>query len=287
MDTNQKIANWSQHFENGVNIIINVKEYNLSQEKRQLIPFIARTNKKGESNKMGMLNCNGEVILQPFYDAILDDCYSDEDIVRVGILFPYGYSKKNGEVSSYVRYKYKAMKANGEFITDMDFDCIIISTDNKFITVQDRNKGYAVFDRMGKEIVPFGKYAWIDGFHRGFSRVKIGMRSNGYVDDDNKWGVINEYGEEVIPCVYPNIWNFYGKDFNTIKVVDDKVMRDVSFSSLRKKVNSKKETPYEVYVKRPTYNEYNGSYAQDIMGYSDDVISDAFEGDPDAYWNID
>ena len=64
-------------------------------------------------------------------------------------------------------------------------------------------------------------------------------------------------------------------------------MREVSFSSLRKKVNSKKETPYEVYVKRSTYNEYNGSYAQDIMGYSDDVINDAFEGDPNAYWNID
>ena len=35
------------------------------------------------------------------------------------------------------------------------------------------------------------------------------------------------------------------------------------------------------------YDEYNGSYAQDVAGYSDDVISDAFEDDPDAYWNID
>lgn len=35
------------------------------------------------------------------------------------------------------------------------------------------------------------------------------------------------------------------------------------------------------------YGEFAGSYAQDVMGYSDDVINDAFEGDPDAYWNID
>ena len=35
------------------------------------------------------------------------------------------------------------------------------------------------------------------------------------------------------------------------------------------------------------YGEYAGSYAQDVMGYSDDVIDDAFDGDPDAYWNID
>lgn len=37
----------------------------------------------------------------------------------------------------------------------------------------------------------------------------------------------------------------------------------------------------------PTYNRYRGSYAQDVMGYSDDDIDDIFEGDPDAYWNID
>lgn len=35
------------------------------------------------------------------------------------------------------------------------------------------------------------------------------------------------------------------------------------------------------------YGEYAGSYAQDVMGYSDDEINDAFDGEPDAYWNID
>lgn len=35
------------------------------------------------------------------------------------------------------------------------------------------------------------------------------------------------------------------------------------------------------------YGEYAGSYAQDVEGYSDDDINDAFDGDPEAYWNID
>ena len=35
------------------------------------------------------------------------------------------------------------------------------------------------------------------------------------------------------------------------------------------------------------YGRYAGTYAQDVAGYSDDVIGDVFEGDPDAYWNID
>lgn len=34
-------------------------------------------------------------------------------------------------------------------------------------------------------------------------------------------------------------------------------------------------------------NRYSGSYAQDEMGYSDDDVDTIFDGDPDAYWNID
>ena len=37
----------------------------------------------------------------------------------------------------------------------------------------------------------------------------------------------------------------------------------------------------------PTYDRYNGTYAQDEMGYSDDDIDTIFDGDPSAYWNID
>lgn len=37
----------------------------------------------------------------------------------------------------------------------------------------------------------------------------------------------------------------------------------------------------------PTYDRYNGSYAQDEMGYNDDDIDTIFDGDPEAYWNID
>lgn len=36
-----------------------------------------------------------------------------------------------------------------------------------------------------------------------------------------------------------------------------------------------------------TYENYNGSYAQDVEGWSDQDIDDVLDGDPDAYWNID
>jgi hypothetical protein len=40
-------------------------------------------------------------------------------------------------------------------------------------------------------------------------------------------------------------------------------------------------------VPKGKYGEFAGSYAQDIEGLDDDTINDAFEGDPDNYWNID
>ena len=38
---------------------------------------------------------------------------------------------------------------------------------------------------------------------------------------------------------------------------------------------------------RQTYDNCNGSYAQDVEGWSDQDIDDVLDGDPDAYWNID
>lgn len=41
------------------------------------------------------------------------------------------------------------------------------------------------------------------------------------------------------------------------------------------------------FSERNTYNRYNGSWAQDVEGYSDDDIDTIYDGEPDAYWNID
>ncbi len=43
----------------------------------------------------------------------------------------------------------------------------------------------------------------------------------------------------------------------------------------------------ECFDDNESYGQYAGSYAQDVEGYSDDIIDEVFDGDPDAYWNID
>ena len=43
----------------------------------------------------------------------------------------------------------------------------------------------------------------------------------------------------------------------------------------------------DYYEEEHTYERYNGSYAQDVEGWSEQDIDDVFDGDPEAYWNID
>jgi hypothetical protein len=69
------------------------------------------------------------------------------------------------------------------------------------------------------------------------------------------------------------------KDLETERQEFNEVLADMANE---KHKNRKKEMISNAY-----YNGYSGSYAQDEMGYSDDDIDTIFDGDPDAYWNID
>lgn len=176
---------------------------------------------------------------------------------------------------------------------------------------------WGVVDLKGNEIVPFGKYAWIDGFEHGLARV----RTQGIVPWNRgkiiatfetpeqemrpkviaKWGIINEKGEEVLPCEYDDVWNFYGKDYlkyTTVEKDGEKKQFYFETQSLNPPTKDESEDQQDYDYEDDYeddygddygshYGKYAGSYAQEVMGYSDDVIDDAFEGDPDLYWNID
>lgn len=175
----------------------------------------------------------------------------------------------------------------------------------KVKVVERQDCQYAVIDLEGNEIVPFGKYAWIDGFDHGLARVRIGHSQNTthvFGPDGKevplwrKWGIINKQGIEVLPVIYDNIWNFLGKNRLSVRVESKELgNKDVYFHDLDSSIpypphyqKQKRKRPYNINDSYgSTYGEFEGSYAQDIMGYSDDVINDAFEGDPDNYWNID
>lgn len=85
--------------------------------------------------------------------------------------------------------------------------------------------GFAVIDDDNNIIVPFGKYDFIDGFEKGYARVKhsiiYSFTSPSVPRGKDLWGLINQKGEEVLPVIYDDIWNFYGRDEWTTKVVLD------------------------------------------------------------------
>lgn len=105
-----------------------------------------------------------------------------------------------------------------------------------------------------------------------------------------------------------------GFGFNTsgiagkkIIVIDDIITRGKTFQMVAEKLLSMGATtvtglflaktinpdytpyidPAEFYEEEQTYDCYNGSYAQDVEGWSDQAIDEVFDGDPEAYWNID
>lgn len=140
----------------------------------------------------------------------------------------------------------------------------------------------------------FSEYLYVDKFVEGFARVKI-LSSDGSI----YWGVVNKKGKETtrradyVECFtgsgptkkllikdtkYDFIINGNKPRLNKIWLLSDicpvKISDDIEDSNW-----------VDDYGEH--YGEYEGSYAQDYMGYSDEIIDDAFEGDPDAYWNID
>ena len=121
--------------------------------------------------------------------------------------------------------------------------------------------------------------------------MKIGNVTNGQKNNGNKWGLINENGDEVLPIEYDDMWSFYGKNRATVRVVKGDVAQNIVLSEILGVVEDQESGSlsdnYYADDYGSSYGEYAGTYAQDVEGYSDDVIDDAFDGDPDAYWNID
>lgn len=167
---------------------------------------------------------------------------------------------------------------------------LIKDTTYKNIRVVESSKGeWAVWDIEGNEIVPFGRYDWIEGFSNGLSRVKIGKESSNNPHNNNKWGIIDASGGEVLPVIYDNVWKFMDKALTQTHIDKDGIVEyfdldDYTISSSRYSQNSYGN--YRPY-REEHYEEFAGTYAQDVAGYSDEDIYDAFDGDSDAYWNID
>ena len=236
------------------------------------------------------MNGTGEVIIEPKYDFIINDPLTNSGLIRVGIIDLSKTYYMPADSAPHYRYRVGLFDSFGKKILDIHYKGLIISQDGKLITAQNKEGLYGVMNVEGNIIVPFGKYSYIDGFDKGLARVKIGNQTNGVANSGNKWGLINDKGEEVMPVEYDNIWKFYGKNRYSTRVEKGGNSSKVYFY----KINPSLKEKHSCFVNETDDNdntrhndEFAGSYAQDVMGYSDEDIYDAFDGDADAYWNID
>lgn len=127
-----------------------------------------------------------------------------------------------------------------------------------------------------------------------------------YVRRNGKEGVIRVTGETMIDCIYDKIRRFIPQEG---VFALDATLNGVDGSILNGNFVLKKDNdilinhyshlfPYfprhansfvgsHDFYEEKHYSEFSGTYAQDEAGYSDEEIWDIFDGEPDAYWNID
>lgn len=310
-------------------IIVDAKDYNLQEDKRLLIPYV--NNYRGH---IGFVNKRGHVKIAFSYDAVYDDFYSTDDVVRVGCWGVYG----NKEV-----FVKTVIKSDGKDLFKKRYKEIVMSDDRQLFVVENLKGKWAVLNREEHEIVSFGKYDWIDGYRNGFARVKLGKTTNGKIGEGKLWGIINTDGKEILPVAFPNIHSFmdelndyttFSKDYITIEFFDEEKveslyvegyfeplscpsrLRQVSFKTLEsinarlgligthivnemrkeKEEYQKRIEEYNKFlpqrrdsIKKNMFNkpQFNPTGHYDYNKAAREQIDDAYDGEPNAYWNTD
>ena len=99
--------------------------------------------------------------------------------------------------------------------------------------VRNHQYQYAYIDINNKQVIPFGKYSWCDPqFTCGFSRV---MEYH-YLEEKNKWGIIDTLGNIVVPLRYDKIWTLKEEYLFSIKAFVDNKEEKLNLHQLDNKV---------------------------------------------------
>lgn len=198
-----------QEFSN-VRILVDLSDYDFSKDSRLLIPF-------SYYQHYGLMNQSGEIVVDPKYDRILDSCRTDSDVIRVGIYYTYGFNRATTVPSTYLRTKWGLIDSKGNILLETEFSSIGVSDDKRILTLHHMDGQYEVITIDGEVIIPKGTYPWIDTFDSGFARVNI------YDGDSKKYGLVDAKGEEILPLIYSNIWNFANRNRQdtTVEAIDE------------------------------------------------------------------
>ena len=224
-----------------------------------------------KDNKYGIISINRKFASNPVLDEVI-------------LYHPYYFKENKGslriELMSLKKFvsfiitrvdnKYMLFDLeNGELILDhcdiIKYKYIFIEKYEDITIIEFTKEGIMGYVLWNKRIVSTAEYEEVNAI-QGLIRTKKG----------GKYGIINTAGMDLYPCVYDSI-NISRWGYTLVKDGKEE----------KKRYHSKNTSNYYCTYEKPTYEKYSGSYAQDEMGYSDNDIDTIFDGDPDAYWNID
>lgn len=245
-------------------ILVPANSYNFKEDNRLLIPFSVE-------ERIGFVNKDAEVVIRPKYAMYYGDFIRESDYVIVAKFQLYGKARRDGSATVWKRPIYGLIDINGNETLKLEyyhislppFECL---GGQKLFVVQNKENKWGIVNAHGYEYVPFGKYDKIESFVYKYAKVcKAG-----------EWYKL--YPNPFFSC----IGNLY--------INSDYV--EVKWPNEYERAKLVKFGPEEEFYDSSNYNgdyydEFSGTYAHDVMGYDDDFINDAFDGDPDAYWNID
>ena len=199
------------------------------EESRLLTPIAVREHFT-QPYKMGLINDDLEIVIEPKYDTIVDDITQKNQLIRVGLITPVIYGDGADGISTvHLKLRFGVVDTMGNTILEPKYDGISFDDNYSLIVITNGPtsivQGAGLFNRKGKEIVPIGKYRKIFGFSKGLARVVSSY-------NNNKWGIIDKNGNEILPAEYDQIWNFEGKDVDSVRTVKNGVTKDYGFEEL-------------------------------------------------------
>lgn len=222
-----------------------------------------------ENGKYGLVSENGKIIENP----ILDDIITLDSRDSMGYLFAYiehpfrrindllfVIAKLNNKYRLYDIVSGKCILENCENIRY--FYSLIFSRKGGHGIIEFLKNGEKGYVSTEGEIIDTRKYDKVileDGKFR--------------VQKNNKVGLLYISGQEFIPCVYDDILKI--DEYNYTLIKDGEKIE----YSIEDELDT--TTHYSDYESQH-YDIYDGAY-----GYSDEEIDTIFDGEPDAYWNID
>ena len=184
------------------NIIVPAEQYDFTGDSRILIPFI-------EFEKIGFMDKVGTVVVKPEYTAYHGEFDTEDSLVIVALNHLHGYERKTSAPAVYCRPKYGLLNSKGELVVEIKY--LLMSAPkggSRLYAVQNMDYQYGAIDEHGNEVIPFGKYSFLDTFYKGHSRVKIYDKEA----QKDRWGIIDEKDQVIEPLIHDRISNFVDKE---------------------------------------------------------------------------